>query len=206
MNWSPNMNPGQQPAPNAAQPTHGAPQPSYGNGQPQGGGYAGPGAGQGYGGAPAGSPPPVRFGVPNLNGEREPELPFGDHILEATGRVEFVGQKNDLLIVEFVVKQTNNPNVPLETKGVWKRKLTGTHPATDQMVTDAIGRLVVPLSGRKKDATDGPTALNLIAEFYNRRTLDGQSIAGKRVGATCTQSKKADRNGDYHTDSIFHTL
>lgn len=202
MNWSPNLNQGQPPqAPNAAQgspptPQHGAPQP---------GGYTGPGAGQGYGGQAAGGPPRINFGAPNLN-DREPSVPFGDHVLRSTGRVEFVGQKNDLLIVEFEVVQTNNPAAQ-GAKGCWKRKLTGTHVATDQMVSNAIGQMVVPLSGRQKQTCPPQEALALIAEFYNNRTLDGKPLAGMSVGASVTPGNKTDpATGQPYPKYVFHTL
>lgn len=222
MNWSPNMNPGQAPAPNAGQPQggpppqqgagYGAPQPGYGPPQgapPQGqagGGYAGPGAGQPQG-MPAGTPPRFTPQLPNMN-DSEPYVPFGDHVLEATGRVEFVGQASDMLIAEFVVIQTNNAQVSPGTKGCWKRYLGGNAKGRDNMITDAIAKLVVPLSGQKKDAVPPPVAQAMVTEFYNQRTIGGQSIAGKRVGVTVFPNSKGNRNkaGELYPDYIFHTL
>lgn len=209
------MNPGQQPAPtappNAGQPQpqpapvggYGAPQPGYGNGQPAPGGYAGPGAGQPQG-MPAGGPPAFSFSPPNLN-ESGPELPYGDHILECTGPREFVGQNSNTVILPFKVVQTNNAQAQ-DAAGAWKRFLTGSHRANNQMVTDAIARLVVPLSGRHKDKCSPAEALALVNEFWHQGTLDGQPVIGRRVGASCSPENKPDRNGKIHTKSIFHTL
>jgi hypothetical protein len=161
MNWSPNMNPGPQPVPNAAQPPapQGPPQHQHTQGGPPvGGAIKVPVLARATAGSLAGAPPRINFRAPNLN-DREPAVPFGDHVLRATGRVEFVGQKNDLLIVEYEVMQSNNA-AAVGTKGCWKRKLTGTHVATDDMVSNAIGQMVVPLSGRNKQMCAPQEALN----------------------------------------------
>jgi hypothetical protein len=200
MNWSPNMNQGQQPAPSAGQPqTQQAQAPTQ---QPAPGGYQGPGAGQNYGGS---SVPSFSFGRPSLN-DSDPELPYGDHILEVAAPRDFVGQSKNMLIVPFVVVQTNNPQVPVGTKGTWKRSLQTGHRANSDIVTGDIARMVVPLSGRPKDKTSEQDALNLVGEFWHQGTIDGKQIVGMRVGATCRPGDKPDRNGKIHTQSVFHTL
>ena len=211
MTWNPNAAPAQAPAPNygppAGAPPQGAPPPGYG---PPPAVYGGPQAGQSHapaqhGQAPGGFGGGFRPVAPNLN-QREPQMPFGDHIGVATGRVELVGQKRDLLIVEFEVESSNT--VAPGTKGCWKRQLSGTHKANDQMVSDAIGRLVVPLSGRKSEETDPNVALNMIGEFFNFHTVDGKPIQGMRVGMTVKPNAKgkADPSGTPYADYIFHTL
>lgn len=198
MTWNPNA--AQAPQTNAAPP---------GYGPPTGQTYQGPAANaappQGHGQAPGGFGGGFRPVAPNLN-QREPQMPFGDHLCVATGRVELVGQKRDLLIVEFEVESSNT--TPPGTKGCWKRQLSGTHKANDQMVSDAIGRLVVPLSGRKSEDTDPNVALNMIGEFFNFHTVDGKPIAGMKVGMSVTPNKKGktDASGTPYADYIFHTL
>lgn len=211
MTWNPSAAPAQAPAPNYGPPPGAQPAP------PPGAPPAGPPAGYAppvYGGPQAPAPgyaPPGGFGggfrpvAPNLN-QREPQMPFGDHIGVATGRVELVGQKRDLLIVEFEIETSNT--APVGTAGCWKRMLSGTHKANDQMVSDAIGRLVVPLSGRKSDETDPQVALHMIGEFFNNHTIDGKPIKGMRVGMTVTPNKKGklDPSGVPYAEYLFHTL
>jgi hypothetical protein len=142
--------------------------------------------------------------------ERDPYLPFGDHVLEATGKVELVGEERSLLIVEFVVMQSNT--VPQEdwgkVTGCWKRSLGGSFKGKDKIISDTIGRLVCPLMGMGKDNYDAGIAARWIGELPSAGTLEGQSLKGKRVGATVYPNKKGntDKQGKAYPDYVFHVL
>lgn len=187
------------PAPAAPQPPvpgFGAPPPQY---QPQG--YGPPAQAPGYG-QPAGYP---GF-VPQVNSlsERDPDLPLGDHDLECLG-MQRVGQGAGLLVCQFRILNSNNPSIPPGTVGAWKRGMSLNHPAGNQIISNGIAALAVPLSGRAKDTTDIQTASNLVGEFVARNTLDGQPILGKRVKVRVYVGTKPDKKnpGRCHNEMQF---
>jgi hypothetical protein len=186
--------PGQAPygAPGPYQPPGGQPQPAYG---PSGG-------------------TPFRPMAPNLDSQNDPVLPPGDHIGVCTGQVAIVAS-GKLLTCEFQIERSADPQL-VGRKGVWKCWLVRDGirgQGGDQAASDEIGRFVVPLSGRTKETTDPNTALALVAEFVQRFTLDGQTVAGKRVGLSVRlvppRQKKNAAPGQMtkeFTDVVLHVL
>lgn len=193
--------PPQQPAyaPPPASPGYGAPpqQPPYGQPQgayvPPGGsapGYAPPGYGPPqqpqYGQQSGGTP--FRPTVPNLDSQNDPDMPVGpgdkaDYIARATGQCAIVAD-GKLLTVEFEVERCADPQL-VGRKGVWKCWLVREGipgKGGDQVASDEIGRFVVPMSGRTKEMVDPATALQMVSEFVQRFTIDGQPMAGRRIG------------------------
>jgi hypothetical protein len=178
--------PAAAPPPGYGPPGYGPP-PAYapppGYGPPQGAYQPPPGQGappQGYG--PTGGTP-FRPMAPNLESQNDPDLPDGDHIGVCTGNIAIVAS-GKLLTCEFALEKSSNPAV-VGTKGNWKCWLVKTSlpgQAGDQAASDEVGRFVVPMSGRTKETTDKNTALLLVSEFVQTFKLDGQSLAGKRVG------------------------
>jgi hypothetical protein len=216
MNWNPNQF-GQNPAPNMSQPQPGP----GGFGQPAQppGGFAPQAPVQAPQGYPAGYNPGGYTGpqqsaapvaqqfqfqpvAPKLD-KKDDSIPYGQHVLVATGEIDYVGTARDLFLVKFYIETSDSqpPNTPCS----FKRKLTGTHVATAQMVSDALGQLAVPLSGRDPKTCPSQDALRLTAELLKGQ-LDGASFAGKKVGVISKPSKKLDRNGVPYADLTFVKL
>jgi hypothetical protein len=191
---------GQQPAQQPQQPAFGAPQAPQGFGAPQPpqGGYRGP-----QGAAPVGFPGGFRPSPVELGGPKMPDVPFGMHVLVCQGR-EFVGRKQDLMLVNCVVEQSDS--VQPGTICAIKRPLRVNHNASDEIVTKAIGELAVPLSGRQKEDADAMAVCNLVAEFVQNSTLDGRPIAGMRVGVTSQPGNRRDQDGNPYPELFFHAL
>lgn len=218
--WNPSQF-GQAPAPQPGYAQPGTPAPAaaapgpYVPPAPQGApvGYAPPGAAPAplapppYG-APAGAPPqhyggaPFQAMPPNLDSQRDPDVPAGDHILIATGNIGIVAS-GKLFQVEFLVERSTNQQAQGQ-KGFWKcwlqRNIKGGPQAAAQAASNDIGRLVVPLSGRTKDATDANTAYQLVGEFANRFTIEGQPIAGRRIGAHVEHKSAPKKDGSKNPD------
>ena len=155
---------------------------------------------QGYGG------PAFQMLPPSLD-QKEPDLPPGDHLLVATGNVGIVAS-GKLLQVEFLVERSTNPDA-VEKKGFWKCWMVRNFKGAQQAISNDIGRLVVPLSGRDKALTDANTALQLGGEFANRFTLEGQPIAGRRVGAHIEHKSGPKKDGSGMSSWVeyaFHAL
>jgi hypothetical protein len=179
--------------------------------------FAPPGAAPGGYMAPAPAPagfvpqgaPPQHYGgpafqamPPNLDSQRDPDVPAGDHILVATGNVGIVAS-GKLFQVEFLVERSTNQQAQGQ-KGFWKcwlqRNIKGGPQAAAQAASNDIGRLVVPLSGRTKDTTDANTAYQLVGEFANRFTIEGQPIAGRRIGAHVEHKSAPKKDGSKNPD------
>jgi hypothetical protein len=172
-------------------------------------GFAAPFAPAGYvAPAPQGAPPQHYGGPafqampPNLDSQRDPDVPAGDHLLVATGNVGIVAS-GKLFQVEFLVERSTNPQAQGQ-KGFWKcwlqRNIKGGPQAAAQAASNDIGRLVVPLSGRTKDTTDANTAYQLVGEFANRFTIEGQPIAGRRIGAHVEHKSAPKKDGSKNPD------
>jgi hypothetical protein len=188
--------PGQAPA---GAPTGYQPQPGPVAGRPA---YGGPVQAPGYAAPAGGGFRPV---APTSLDDRTPDVPDGNHILVVKSGPELVGQNRDLVVVLFEVEQSDT--VRPGTVGAWKRSLKQTHPASNQMASNDIAKLAVPLSGRQKDQTDMQEAFRLVSEFMGTGTLDGQPIIGRRVGATVTPGTKINtKTGRPWPAFQFHTL
>lgn len=187
------------PAPGPYQPPGGQPQAPYGQGPQQ----YGPSGGTAF-----------RPMAPNLDSQNDPVMPPGDHLAVCTGQVAIVAS-GKLLTCEFQIEKSSDPSC-VGRKGVWKCWLVREGirgQGGDQAASDEIGRFVVPLSGRTKDTCDPNTALALVAEFVQRFTLDGQPVAGRRVGMTVRlvppRQKKNAPPGHMtkeFTDVVLHVL
>lgn len=197
--------------PPQGQQPYAPPQGAQGPYQPPGGQPQAPYGQQAYG--PSGGTP-FRPMAPNLDSQNDPVMPPGDHIAVCTGQVAIVAS-GKLLTVEFQIERSADPQL-VGRKGVWKCWLVREGirgQGGDQAASDEIGRFVVPLSGRTKETCDPNTALALVAEFVQRFTLDGQPVAGKRVGMTVRlvppRQKKNAPPGQMtkeFTDVILHVL